>query len=116
MNRKIYNYFEIAAKLSTKRKDRRYFHLGAVGVRSDGVMVKSANGSTMEPHPECHAETRLSKKLDVGSIVYVARVTKNGEFALAKPCKNCQRTMRARGVKEVYYTTTNKTFEKLVLN
>lgn len=116
MNRKIFNYFKIAAKLSRKKKNKRYFYLGAIGIRSDGVMVKSANGPTPEPHPESHAEVRMAKKLDVGSTVYVARVVATGDFAMAKPCRNCERYLKNKGVKTVYYTIANNEFGRLILN
>lgn len=39
-----------------------------------------------------------------GSTVYVARVLKNGEPALAKPCKGCMTALKFFGVKEVYWS------------
>ena len=47
----------------------------------------------------------LSKKLDVGSVVYVIRIKRGDKkVCLAKPCKTCIVKMRARGVKKIYYS------------
>lgn len=108
MLRKVFHYLQIAGQTAKKKgpEDKRTFLLGAVGVRSDGKMVKSFNSSTVFPVPAAHAEFRVAAKLDVDSVVYVARVrVGDGKFALAKPCKNCQRVLKSRGVRRVYYTT-----------
>lgn len=85
--------------------ERRQFILGAVGVRGDGVLVKSRNIAAPVPAPEHHAETRLARKLTPGSSVWVARVSRlNGSWAMAKPCPNCERRLRSAGVDRVVYT------------
>lgn len=87
--------------------------VGAVGIRSDGVIVASPNGpakireNTSERgyFAEAHAEFRISYKLDVGSTVYVIRLRRGDKkVRLAKPCETCQTVMRAKGVKRVYYS------------
>lgn len=109
MRREIFNYFLIAAKLSTKRDDKRHFFLGAIGIRSDGVMVKSFNGSSQEPFRTAHAEYRLSKKLDYGSNVYVARVMHKG-FGVARPCRKCMKALLSMRVNRIYYTINNSEY------
>lgn len=105
MNRKIFNYLEIASKIALNKQDRRSFIFGAIGLRYDGKMVTALNGPTKTPEKQCHAEARLARKLDVGSEIYVARVLiSTGELALAKPCKNCQRILRSVGVRRAYYS------------
>lgn len=39
-----------------------------------------------------------------GSSIYVARVTKDGNHALAKPCEGCRKALEAYGIKGVSYT------------
>jgi tRNA(Arg) A34 adenosine deaminase TadA len=108
MNNKIFNYFEIAAKLTAEKADQRSFLIGAIGVRKDGTMVKAINGPAQTPMPEAHAERRLASKLDHGAIVYVARVRLlNGEPALAKPCPPCMAALASRKVVRIYYTISN---------
>ncbi len=113
---KVFTYFEIAARLTMSKKDRRQFLLGAVGIRHDGTMVSAINAPTEVPQARAHAETRLCRKLDVGSVVFVARCMKGtGQFALAKPCPSCLLAMRSRRVKRVYYTTGPDSYEVLNL-
>ena len=111
-----WRYLALAASCATVgSEDRRKFCLGAVGVRSDGAVVKARNGSTRERCPAGHAETRLSRKLDVGSTVFVARILRSGGLALAAPCVTCRRALRSRGVRHVYYTVDSATFGRMVL-
>jgi len=106
--------FERAVKLAKEvdeMKSKQKYCLAAVGLRNDGTMVYAQNGggccAIKNRHPfQSHAEARLTKKLDVDSIVFVARVKKkNYESGNAKPCANCEGFMRAKGISRVYYTT-----------
>lgn len=98
---------ELAAAAAAPETDWRRYALGAAGVRSDGTIVVAKNGNPAIPIPESHAERRLLRKLDRGSVVYVARVRPDGSWGLAKPCKNCLPVLRARGVIQVFYTTNS---------
>src|SRR4030043_590917 len=100
-------YFKLAKKVAGKRergKIKRRYRLGAVGIRNDGVIVVSVNLPSRQVNKLAHAEVRLTKKLDKGSVIYVARIHRNGSLAMARPCENCQRTMRLRGVRRCYYS------------
>lgn len=98
---------EAASTAISGSKDVRTFLLGAVGLRADGVFVSSRN----IPAPEAtfernhHAETRLARKLTPGSTVWVARVARrDGSWAMAKPCRGCERRLRIAGVSRIVYT------------
>lgn len=106
---------ELAAKIATKRDDKRTFKIGAVAIRKDGAIVGARNEWVNIPAPSGHAEARLMRKAGYGSIVYVARVMANGTFGMAKPCDRCMAILMCRGVKCVYYTTYDG-IEKLMLN
>jgi len=111
MNKKIFNFFEIAAKTATSKSDGRSFLLGAIGIRKDGTMVRSLNSPTQCPERQVHAECKLCKKLDFGATVYVARVRlDNFQFGLSRPCFSCQKIMRHKGVKKAYYTISPTEF------
>lgn len=92
-----------AARLDADRKRRAY--VGAVGLRPDGAVVRSRNGSAVKVSPHAHAEARLLRKCGAGSQVFVARVLKSGETAMARPCSRCRAALRARGITFVTYTT-----------
>jgi len=96
---------ERAAGVSLGGSQDRKYYLGAIGVRTDGALVSAVNGGIANQRtPSAHAETRLCRKLDFGSTVYVARTAKNGDFAMARPCKGCILSMKRRGVRRCYYT------------
>lgn len=101
MNQK--DLLNLAAEYAWK-DDSRNFHLGAIAVRKDGVIVRARNGSDTNRSPTIHAEFRVSRKLDVGACVYVARITPSGAWALAKPCAGCMLRLRVRRVRSVTYT------------
>lgn len=55
-----------------------------------------------------HAEIdALAKCQGTPHILYVARLTKNGQTALARPCPICHPAIVAAGVKRVVYTTNS---------
>lgn len=98
-------YFKLAKQIALSDVQKKHYLLGAVGVRSDGCIVKSSNIRNMHMDVSCHAEARLTKKLDVGSIVYVVHVQRStGNLLNARPCKGCQFKMRNKGVRRCYYT------------
>lgn len=104
------DYF-IEAKKIAEYYDERTYYLGAIGIRSDGVLVKSRNGNSFSTKTNkfiknihSHAEGRLIKKLNINSVIYVARITKDNCFACAKPCSGCSNIIRSRRISKVYYT------------
>ncbi len=103
----VTKYFRLARQAATRgntREAKRQYRLGAVGIRTDGTIVYSNNIPNRTPEPMAHAETRLVKKLDWGSTVYVVRILSDGKLAMARPCLKCQGAMRLKGVKNCYYS------------
>ena len=109
-------YLHIAAEVAKTRLDDRVFHLGAVGLRNDGVMVASCNGNPLEPEPKHHAEYRVSRKLGQRAHVYVARVLANGLWAMARPCPRCLCRLKNVKVLRVYYTIGTGEYGVIRLN
>lgn len=100
-------YFEMARKIATKGDTngvKRQYRLGAIGIRTDGATVSASNISSRAPHPRAHAEARLTRKLDIGSTVYVVRITRTGELTSARPCGACRQIMLQRGIVRCYYS------------
>lgn len=111
MNKKILNFFEVAAQTATSKNDRRSFLLGAIGIRNDGAMVRSLNSPTENKNRMAHAECKLCRKLDYYAEVYVARVRMDTyEFAMARPCSSCRKILRTKRVKRVFYTITHNSY------
>ena len=107
--------FRQAKQVALKGSDIRRYYLGAVGVRTDGKIVQSNNLPCKSPEPSAHAESRVVRKLDWGSVVYVVRVLKSGELANARPCGHCVSTMRLRGVRRCYYSINSQEYGVLEL-
>lgn len=103
-----------AAQRASKLDGRSYL-VGAIGRREDGAVVSARNGFSGDPVFEAHAEARLCRKLDAGATVWVARVTRDGCFALAKPCPSCEERLRSKGVARVVYTTGPGAYDVLHL-
>mgnify|MGYP003511981740 CR=1 FL=1 len=97
---------DIAASFAWREpKWRGDMLMAAVSVRSDGLFVASRNVQVpAQRTPHGHAEYRLHSKLKKGAVVAVARVTRAGEWANAKPCKGCETVLRNRRVSVIYYT------------
>lgn len=58
-----------------------------------------------------HAEVAVTRMTDArGSIIYIARIGRNGQAALAKPCKACQAHMRELGVKRAVWTIDRNSY------
>ena len=116
MRKEIFSYLKIAAGIAKQGESDRSFFLGCVGIRgSDNKMVASFNGKTSSPKRSTHAEYRCSRKLTPGSVLYVARITKSGEMALAKPCRNCIKALKSKGCKRVYYSISDSEYGVLDL-
>jgi tRNA(Arg) A34 adenosine deaminase TadA len=108
--------FRQAKRVAVNGSRIRRHQLGAVGVRQDGVIVKSANLSNRLPEPQAHAEARVVKKLGWGGTIYVVRILRSGEYALARPCKTCQSIMKMHGVKRCYYSIDSNSYGVIVFD
>ena len=96
-------YFRIAAITARLKQDRRHHRLGAVGLRSDGVLVAAPNGPACTHTPAVHAEARVVRKMDKNGTVFVVRINASG-YAMSRPCHDCQRVMQSKRVRAAYYT------------
>jgi tRNA(Arg) A34 adenosine deaminase TadA len=114
---KVEKYFRLAKEVAVKSDStslRRHHRLGAVGIRSDGTTVTASNIICRQPQAHAHAETRLVRKLNRGSEMFVVRVLRNGSLGNACPCIKCQNAMRLRGIKRVYYSITDEKYGVIV--
>jgi tRNA(Arg) A34 adenosine deaminase TadA len=118
----MWRFFNLAKEVATRKRDTRAYLIGAVGIRCDGATVKACNGPVImdtesrKSYPAAHAEARIVRKLDLGSIVFVCRVRqKDGSFGMARPCIDCQRVLAGKRVKRVYYTVSNTEYGVMYL-
>lgn len=55
-------------------------------------------------HAEIHAIIRC-KDLSKAYKIFISRINKHGDPALAKPCPICQSAIKAAGIEQIEYTT-----------
>tara|TARA_R110000765_G_scaffold305984_1_gene399854 strand:+ start:171 stop:530 length:360 start_codon:yes stop_codon:yes gene_type:complete len=91
------------------------WRLGSVVWRGGSVLSTGFNRVRNDPfvledekhfHCTVHAEADALRNAgySFGAKLFVARVTRGGNLALAKPCSRCMGTIREHGIKKVYYT------------
>jgi len=106
----IYKILEQAANIARNNDDKKHFSHGGIGIRYDGPMVRAINGAQPMPNPRHHCEARLIRKMDKGGIILVARVVANGDWAMSKPCIDCENLMRKCYITKAYYTIAPKEY------
>lgn len=108
-------YFDLATEAARRKDDNRAHRIGAVGIRADKVVVSASNSTEKHRQPAGHAEARLVRKLTRYSTVFVARCSDASGFLMARPCRNCLRSLRARSVSRVFYTISDTEYGVLHL-
>lgn len=86
------------------RPGRQKFYLSCMGIRHDGVKVYSRNTTYRGTNPKTHAEIRVLRKIGSGTVIFLARVSADGDWRMARPCQNCQNVLGHHGIKRIYYT------------
>jgi len=66
-------------------------------------------------HAEMAALVGIHKHDLTRAHIYVARVTMTGLLRIAKPCDDCQRILRAAGIRRAYYTSRDGSVESMRL-
>jgi len=109
-----------AVALSSEGVGKSKFRVGAVLVhRRQGIIAARCNSYKTHPAllrftkwPHLHAEAAviLAAGFEAArdSTIYVARIGRNGDLAMARPCEEiCIPLMRETGVRRAFFTTSN---------
>jgi deoxycytidylate deaminase len=91
------------------------YRLGATLVKNSQVVSVGYNQYKTHPalapyslypylHAESHAILRHGTDNCNGLHLYVARIRRDGSFAMAKPCRPCRDLIMDVGIRKVYYT------------
>ncbi len=111
----ISSMFRLAKNIS-KLSQHRY-PMGAVIVKNGNVI--SVGENQLKTHTKAwrnglHCEIKAimcSGKYDLqGSNIFVYRENKKGEISMAKPCKDCQRILKEKGFKWMYFSVPEYPF------
>jgi tRNA(Arg) A34 adenosine deaminase TadA len=91
------------------------YKLGAVVVSGNRLLATGFNRKRNDPRFcergwSIHAEVSALKRIKQGALrpnttIYVARVTRAGRIAMAKPCETCEKAVYDSGIKRIIYTT-----------
>jgi len=128
---KIETRFEQAAKAVAMTASgvgqRGTFRLGSVLVYKNRIVSAGVNSYKTHPvlanrtpwpflHAEQHAIIRYGIDNCEGLVLYVARVLKNNDLALAQPCDVCNDLIKEVGIKQVVYSIDDGGFEGYMLS
>lgn len=118
LSKKQKAYMNVARFLASK-SEQRHKH-GAVVVKSGRVLGMGHNKRRNHPHvipagkhrEQCgyHAEAlaiRDAGENARGGTIFVARVNRQGDDLLSKPCMQCQKLIEESGLKNVIYTLSD---------
>lgn len=103
---------------TAEKSNHDKWKLGSVLWRGGSVISTGHNRVRNDPsvvedekyfHCTVHAEVDAIRNArdPVGAKLFVARITRGGNLGLAKPCQRCMETIKASGIKKVYYTDEN---------
>lgn len=99
-------------------KNNKIVSIGINNIKKTHPLAKKYNHRFYSTHSEISALAKFPyplKTLPLYNIINI-RLNKKGELRLAKPCNHCQALLQAFGVKQIYYSTSNNTFEHILLN
>ena len=107
------------AMIVAHTSEHQKWKLGAVLMRGSSIIAASPNivrnppFITQGPGASFHAEDRCLRRTFYqadraeGATIIVARVSKNGEQRLARPCISCYTKLIEAGVSRIIYTLDN---------
>ena len=122
-------YIELAKRVAEQSNYGKFRH-GAVLVKGSSVRSVSCNkhrhcsfGARFRKegdgeatlHAELGAILGMDRSTTHGSDVYVARINREGEARISKPCPMCEAAMRHVGGRRVYYTNEHGKIERMRL-
>lgn len=120
-------HIKLARNMALKSQSR--FRLGAVLVKKKRVISTGYNqmkkthtkmqifnpkNHSVGLHAEVHCTLGVALADLYGAEIFVARVLRNDQLAMAKPCEICRKFLASVGIRSITYTTEN-TIEHLDL-
>ena len=122
-------YIEFAKRVAEQSNYGKFRH-GAVLVKGSSVRSVSCNklrhcsfGTRFRHHDRgdatLHAELGailgIARSTTQGADVYVARISREGEARISKPCHMCEAALRHVGIRRVFYTNKEGKIERMKL-
>lgn len=107
----------LAIKIAEANTDYPKWRHAAVVTKGGAVQAVGWNRRRNDPdliadgehykYASLHAEADCLKRMSFnakGCVVYMARIGKNGQIAMSRPCPQCQELLRLAEVKKCVYT------------
>lgn len=128
-SKKNNKFFDFARKMACLSNYGNFRH-GAVVVKHGAIMSAGHNkdrpttfGSRFRTkdkgaatiHAELSAILNIPRSQTQDSDVYVVRINRDQNLRMSMPCEMCQEAMRFVGIKRVFYSTNDGTFEMMKL-
>lgn len=118
---KTRRYMELAKRMASRSSFPDYRH-GAVLVKGSirnasfnknnycafASRFQQEHSGRTTLHAELGVILGLERSITEGATVYVARVGREGDYKLSKPCQMCHKALKHVGIKRVVYTINNK--------
>lgn len=123
---KFPKHLQTAVKVAEANEHYEKWRLGSVVIKGGNIRALGMNRLHTEANQasdkhvhdlSTHAEADALKRCGVtrGSIIYVARIGRNGKIAMAKPCRRCTILLRNAGIKRAVYTINSTNYGVLTL-
>ncbi len=124
-SKRVQRYFELARRMAKESTYGKLRH-GAVLVKGGSVVsvgfnkgCYSAFGQRFRHHSIGHATQHaeisavlgVSEKNTRGASLFVVRINNYDKFRMSKPCCMCHQVLNFVGVRKVFYTTGEHTYE-----
>jgi len=118
---KTQRYMDLAKRMAQQSAFPDYRH-GAVLVKgsvrnvsankdnycSFGTRFQKKHSGRTTLHAELGAILGVDRDITEGATIYVARIGKDGDYKISKPCSMCHEALKHVGVKRVVYTIDNE--------
>jgi deoxycytidylate deaminase len=104
-------FLRTASRVAGKSNHSSFMH-AAILVKGGSIISTAANKGHKHAEVLC-----ISKCANLrGTTLISIRITKGGKLlAMAKPCPNCERFLKEKGIKTVFYSTSDRQIAKMSL-
>lgn len=126
-SRKVQRYFELARRMAKESTYGKLRH-GAVLVKGGNIISVGFNKGCYcafgqrfrdfynyghaTQHAEISAILGIPESSTRDTTMFVVRINNNDDFRMSKPCCMCHQVLEFVGVRKVYYTTGEDTYEE----
>ena len=105
-------FFNLAKKLCKQSGHHQHHHAVIVVV---GGAIKAVGYNHSVKHAEVAALSKMWPSERKKAMVLSYRMGHRGQFAMAKPCSNCEKFLKSNGIRKVWFTNNDGVLEYMKL-